>query len=504
MNSLFLQKLKDRLVNASNPSCVYDTTITIARAYGREGLSKVIEYLKTEQGTPSDLIYEMESVATLIKTLRTSDRLFYLSYFRDAQINAKVFTVDDVRTLYVLENANDLLNRSAKQPDIPSRTLLDDVNELRELNHLKTRMYQSSKSKIDNLLLQLRADRDHPQTTLDLNQSRTLYVLERNYKDITGEPFPQFEFREPIVENNHETNQTAKAFLKQIPQYETYRGKPYTDWLDGTKLYIPQLMYYGTISRHTNPLGEWRHDTFYKIYKDDAEDYHDDGYACENTVRGKVVNLLDYMRPKDAMDFLDAEGYLETYTQSHFESPEHAAVTLLSDLIWAMSVNGDFIDITEREIEPAPLENYSWVKPVYQTLPSNLPRYNIRRHKPWLSWNEPPQNLSEENQLAKKLLRKIQDENVIVDSKRLYLLQLAEYGVKGNNEELDQLRRADDELMKSMGKVEQELSDLRSLSSQQVMDRLQVSVEFHRAAMQSNPNLCAYYLIKQILTGLEN
>lgn len=513
INRLFLQKLKEKLVKANKPSCVYDATITIARAYGHVGLSKVIEYLKVKQGTHSELIYEMESVATLIRTLRASDRLFYLSYFRDAQINAKVFTQDDARTLYVLENASDLLNRWEKRPDIPSRTILDDVNELRELNHLKTLMHQSGKSEIDNLLSQLRANRTHPQTTLDLNQSRTLYVLERNYQDITGEPFLQLEFREPIVENNHETNQTAKAFLKQIPRYETYYSTPWADTIDNTKLYIPQLMFYGINSRESGTgLCAWRWDTFYRKYKNDDEgyqrddyydeDYHDDGYDCEETVWGKVLHLLEYERPKDAMAYLEAESPLETYTQSHFESPQHAAAALLSDLIWIMPVHEDFYGVTDREIEPAPLENYIWVKPVYETSPSTLPRYNISHRKPWLQWDEPSQNLSEENQLAKKLLWKIQDEDVRTDSKNLYLLQLAEYGVKGSNEELDQLRRADDELMEWLGGVEQELSDLRSLPPQQAMDRLPVSVDFHRAAMQSNPNLGAYYLIKGLMQQL--
>ena len=356
MNSLFLQKLKDKLVKADKPSCVYDTTITIARAYGHAGLSKFIEYLTAEQRTSSDVIYEMESIATLIKTLRASDRLFYLSYFRDAQINAKVFTVDDARTLYVLENASDLLNKRGKQPDIPAHTLLDDVNELRELNHLKTLMHQSGKSEIDNLLLQLRSDRAHPQTTLDLNQSRTLYVLERNYQDITGEHFPQLEFREPVVENNHETNQTAKAFLKQIRQGETtYYDTPWTETLDNTKLYIPQLMYYGMNRRiyYDEGLDSWKFETFF--YKEETYE----SLTVENQVCSQVRELLNYMRPKDAMEYLDTEECLGTYTPSHFKSPQHAAATLLSDLIWVMIYDCEFTWL-EREYTPAPLENYEW------------------------------------------------------------------------------------------------------------------------------------------------
>ncbi len=499
MNSIFLQTLRDTLANASKPSCVYDTTIAIVRAYGHAGLSKVIEYLKSEQDTLSDLIYEMESVATLIKTLRTNDRLFYLSYFRDAQINAKVFTVDDARTLYVLENASDLLNGGTKRHDIPSHTILDDVNEFRELNHLKTLMHQSGKSGIDNLLLQLRADRDHPQTTLDLNQRRTLYVLERNYQDITSELFPQFEFREPVVENNHETNQTAKAMMKQIRQSEKHSGKSWSETVDNTKLYIPQMMLYGMRPLNQiygTPLDEWRFDTFFY----DEETY--ESCNVEDRVWSQVHYLLNSMRPQEAMKYLDTEGYLEIYTPSHFKSPDHAAATLLSDLIWAMVINEEFIYDTEREVTPAPLQDYTWVKPVYETSPSNLPRYNISHRKPRLQWNEPSQNLTEENQLAMKLLRKIQDENVKIDYKKLYLLQLAEYGVKGSNEELDQLRKANDELMEWLGRVEQELSYLCSLPPKQAMDRLQVSVEFHRAAMQSNPNLGAYYLIKGLMQQL--
>ena len=359
MNSLFLQKLKDKLVKAHKSSCVYDTTITITRTYGLYELIRVLEVLKSDQGTPPAVIYEIENVVNLIKMLRDlewKDRLFYLAYFRDAKANAKVFTPDDARVLYVLENAYDIITRGAELPEKPPRTILDDVQELRKLNHLKTLMQQTEKAKIDTFLISLRTDRADPNTNLDIDQQRTLYVLERNYRDITGEHFPQLEFREPVVENNHETNQTAKAFLKQIRQGETtYYDTPWTETLDNTKLYIPQLMYYGMNRRiyYDEGLDSWKFETFF--YKEETYE----SLTVENQVCSQVRELLNYMRPKDAMEYLDTEECLGTYTPSHFKSPQHAAATLLSDLIWVMIYDCEFTWL-EREYTPAPLENYEW------------------------------------------------------------------------------------------------------------------------------------------------
>lgn len=359
MNQLFLQNLKEKLVNADKPSCVYDATITIARVYGIHELISVLEVLKSDQSIPSAVIYEVENVVNLIKTLRDlewKDRLFYLAYFRDAKANAKVFTPDDARVLYVLENAYDIITRGVELPEKPPRTILDDVQELRELNHLKTLMRDTGKAGIDKRLIRLRADRSHPNTTLAVDQQRTLYVLERNYQEITGEPFPQLEFREPIVENNHETNQTAKACLKQIPQYEIYYGTPWAETVDNTKLYIPQLMFYGIdapINQTCGDLIRWRCDTFF--YEEETYE----SLTVEGQVWLKVVDLLNDMRPKDAMEYLDTEECLGTYTPSHFSSPQHAAVTLLSDLIGTMIFHCEFT-WQEREITPAPFEDYEW------------------------------------------------------------------------------------------------------------------------------------------------
>ncbi len=218
-------------------------------------------------------------------------------------------------------------------------------------------MQDAGKAGIDKRLIRLRADRAHPKTTLDVEQQRTLYVLERNYQDITGKHFPQLEFREPIVENNHEINQTAKAMIKQIRQGETYYGTPWTETLDNTKLYIPQLMFYGMgRQRHySGELGSWIFDTFCH----DKENYKTS--VAEEQVYIKVCELLNYMRPKDAMEYL--EEYLDTYTPSHFKSPQHAAATLLSGLILVMSSDCDFVwleEFEEFEITPAPIEDYEW------------------------------------------------------------------------------------------------------------------------------------------------
>lgn len=358
MNPIFLRRLIETFTQSSVPCIVYEASIQITRAYGLYELIKVLETLKSEQGTPPAVIYEVENVVNLIKTLRDldwKDRLFYLAYFRDAKANAKVFTPDDQRVLYVLENAYDIFTRGAELPEKPPRTILDDVKDLRQLNHLKTLMHQAGKAEIDKHLISLRSDRAHPNTTLDVDQQRTLYVLERNYQDITGEPFPQLEFREPVVENNHETNQTAKVFLKQIPQCETYYGTPWTEKLDNTKLYIPQLMFYGMNRRnyYDSGLDGWKFDTFF--YKEETHE----SIEVEDQVWSKVRELLNDMRPKEAMEYLDTEECLGTYTLSHFKSPQHAAATLLSDLIWVMYYDCEFTYLG-REVTPAPLEDYEW------------------------------------------------------------------------------------------------------------------------------------------------
>ena len=358
MNPIFLQRLIETFAQSSSSCILYKTSIQIARTYGLYELIRVLEALKSEQGTPPAVIHEVENVVNLIKTMQDldwKDRLFYLAYFRDLKANAKVFTADDTRVLYVLENAYDIITRGAELPEKPPRTILDNVQELRELNHLKTLMRYVGKEGIDKRLINLRSDRAHPNTTLDVDQQRTLYVLELNYQDITGEPFPQLEFREPVVENNHETNQTAKAFLKQIPQHRTYYGTSWTDRVDNTKLYIPQLMFYGMNMRidYDRVFTSWKFDTFF--YNEETYD----SCLVEDQVHSQVDSLLNYMRPKDAMEYLNTEECLETYTPSHFKNPQHAAATLLSDLIWVMVLDCEF-DYLGREIEPAPLENYEW------------------------------------------------------------------------------------------------------------------------------------------------
>lgn len=367
MNPIFLQRLKERLVRFNRPNLIYRSSIHIVRAYGLNTLIEVLKALKSDLCTPSAVIYEVESIVNIIETLRDldwKDRLFYLAYFRDAKANAKVFTPDDARVLYVLENAYDIITKGAELPDKLPRTILDDVQELRELNHLKTLMRDAGKAEIDKRLINLRADRAHPRTTLDVDQQRTLYVLERNYRDITGEHFPQLEFREPIVENNHETNQTAKAFLKQIPQGETYYdGIPWAETLDNTKLYIPQLMFYGMERRRSydGGIGRWKFDTFCH----NEENYKTS--VAEEQVYMKVCEMLNCMRPKDAMEYL--EEYLDTYTLCHFKSPQHAAATLLSDLIWVMRGDCDFVwleEFEDFEITPAPLEDYEWCLEDYE------------------------------------------------------------------------------------------------------------------------------------------
>lgn len=365
MNPIFLQRLKERLVQLNSPNIRYSIIIHFARAYGLNTLIEVLKALKSDLFTPSAVIYEVESVINLIETLRDldwKDRLFYLAYFRDAKANAKVFTPDDARVLYVLENAYDIITKGAELPDKPPRTILDDVQELRELNHLKTLMRDAGKAEIDKRLIRLRADRAHPKTTLDVDQQRTLYILERNYRDITGKYFPQLEFREPIVENNHETNQTAKAFLKQIQQRETYSKTPWAETLDNTKLYIPQLMFYGIEAAPNQTVGDlisWRLDTFF---------YEEETYESsivEDQVWSQVYYLMNNMRPKDAMEYLDTEGCLDTYTPSDFKSPQHAAATLLSDLIWVMYYDCEFSWL-EREVTPAPLDDYEWCLDDYE------------------------------------------------------------------------------------------------------------------------------------------
>ena len=360
MNPIFSQELKETRAQPNSPNVLYGASIQIVRDYGLHKLIGVLEALKSDQGTNPAVIYEVESVINLIKTLRDldwKDRLFYLAYFQDAKANAKVFTPDDDRALYVLENAYDIITGGTELPETPPRTILDDIQELRKLNHLKTLMQQTGKAEIDYLLIRLRTDRAHPNTTLDVDQQRTLYVLERNYQDITDKRFPQLEFREPIVENNHETNQTAKAMIKQIGQGETYYGTPWTETLDNTKLYIPQLMFYGMRRRryYGEALDSWIFDTF--CY--DEENYKT--LEAEDLVYLKVSELLNYMRPKEAMEYL--EEYLGTYTVSHFKNPQHAAATLLSDLIWVMRCDCDFVwleEFEEFEITPAPIEDYEW------------------------------------------------------------------------------------------------------------------------------------------------
>ena len=361
MNTKFSQRLKERLVQLNSPNLKYTTIIHFARVYGLNELTWSLKAFKSDLFTPPAVIYEVESIVNIIKTLRDldwKDRLFYLAYFRDAKANAKVFTPDDARVLYVLENAYDIITRGAELPEKPPRTILDDVQEFRELNHLKTLMRDAGKAEIDKHLIRLRADRAHPKTTLDVDQQRTLYILERNYRDITGEHFPQLEFREPIVENNHEINQTAKAFLKQIPRREKYHKTPWAETLDNTKLYIPQLMFYGIEAAPNQTLGDlisWRRDTFCH----DEENYKT--LEAEDQVYLKVRELLKNMRPKDAMEYL--EEYLDTYTPSHFKSPQHAAATLLSGLILVMSSDCDFVwleEFEEFEIVPAPIEDYEW------------------------------------------------------------------------------------------------------------------------------------------------
>ncbi len=98
MNTKFSQRLKERLVQLNSPNLKYTTIIHFARAYGLPEPIGVLEALKSDLFTPSEVIYEGESVVNLIKTLRDldwKDRLFYLAYFRDVKANAKVFTPDD-------------------------------------------------------------------------------------------------------------------------------------------------------------------------------------------------------------------------------------------------------------------------------------------------------------------------------------------------------------------------------------------------------------------------